>query len=69
MSPEFSSQKIFTHKSDVYSYGILLWEIFTESEPYADLHPVQILFQVNNNVSIHLYHSFFFAGTETVNTN
>ena len=37
MAPEFLHEKVFTHKSDVYSYGILLWEIFTENQPYPEL--------------------------------
>eukprot|EP00347_Sterkiella_histriomuscorum_P021207 403334830 len=49
MAPEFLNDKIFTHKSDIYSYGIFLWEIFCEQEPYQELQPVQIMFQVVNN--------------------
>jgi len=42
MAPEFLSDKISTHKSDVYSFAILMWEIFSEEEPYPDLIPISI---------------------------
>ncbi|XP_054610520.1 platelet-derived growth factor receptor beta-like isoform X2 [Dunckerocampus dactyliophorus] len=38
MSPESVFQNIYSSQSDVWSYGILLWEIFSLGEsPYADL--------------------------------
>merc|ERR1711916_9687 len=37
MAPEvFESGSEYTEKSDVYSYGIVLWEILTEEEPFAE---------------------------------
>jgi len=35
MSPEVLSGKDVDEKSDVYSYGIVLWEILTKTEPFA----------------------------------
>ena len=56
MAPEFLENKnvIFTEKTEVYSFGVLLWEIFSDPKlvregPYPNMQPVQILFQVVNN--------------------
>lgn len=56
MAPEFLENKNvhFTEKTEVYSFGVLLWEIFSDPKlaregPYPNLQPVQILFQVLNN--------------------
>ena len=56
MAPEFLENKNvhFTEKTEVYSYGVLLWEIFSDARiardgPYPNMQPVQILFQVVNS--------------------
>ncbi|KAK5970471.1 Protein kinase domain-containing protein [Trichostrongylus colubriformis] len=37
-APEVLSTAIYTAKSDIYSYGILVWEIFHHAErPYGDI--------------------------------
>ena len=51
MAPEFLRDKDvkFTEEMEAYSFGVLLWEIFHQSnEPYPEMQPVQILFQVSN---------------------
>jgi serine/threonine protein kinase len=41
MSPESISKKAYSSKSDVWSYGVVLFEAMARGEPYADLEPVQ----------------------------
>ena len=44
MAPELFDGKKYTEKADVYSYGIILWELFTRKIPYEnfseDLHVI-----------------------------
>ena len=43
MAPEMFDQNVsYTNKVDVYAFGILLWEMFTEDVPWKQLKPVQI---------------------------
>ncbi|PRP89101.1 hypothetical protein PROFUN_01821 [Planoprotostelium fungivorum] len=37
MSPEALTEKIYSYKSDVWSFGIVIWEIIEESDPYPDM--------------------------------
>jgi proto-oncogene tyrosine-protein kinase ROS len=43
LSPEVITQGLFTSKSDVWAYGVLLWEIITLGEqPYANKHNAEV---------------------------
>lgn len=62
MAPEFIEDRniAFTEKQEVYSYGVLMWEVFCAralnnkdfsnklilQEPYSCLQPVQVMYQV-----------------------
>ncbi|XP_021275692.1 uncharacterized protein LOC110410367 [Herrania umbratica] len=45
MAPELLNTKnnLVTEKVDVYSFGIVMWELLTGEEPYADLHSEEII--------------------------
>ena len=47
MAPESMSQKIFSSASDVWSYGVLLWEMFNPNEiPYPDFDNMQLVIEL-----------------------
>ncbi|XP_024024562.1 serine/threonine-protein kinase STY46 isoform X1 [Morus notabilis] len=41
MAPEVIEHKPYDHKADVFSFGIVLWELVTGKLPYEDLTPMQ----------------------------
>lgn len=42
LAPECLQKKIFTHESDIWSFGVLMWEVFTHGEtPYAGMTGVE----------------------------
>jgi len=43
MAPEAISKKLISEQSDIYSFGILLWELLTKATPYEDENPFDIL--------------------------
>lgn len=51
MAPELLSGKsgMVTDKIDVYSFGIVMWELLTGDEPYADMHCGSIIGGIMNN--------------------
>ncbi|KAI4335444.1 hypothetical protein L6164_014088 [Bauhinia variegata] len=51
MAPELLSGKsnMVSEKIDVYSFGIVMWELLTGEEPYADLHCASIIGGIVNN--------------------
>jgi mitogen-activated protein kinase kinase kinase 9 len=48
MAPETIKKDRSSKYSDVYSYGIILWEIWTQKEVYEGLAPPQIIHRVAN---------------------
>ncbi|KAL8091153.1 serine/threonine/tyrosine-protein kinase HT1-like isoform X1 [Apium graveolens] len=46
MAPEMTKEKPYTRKVDVYSFGIVLWELTTSLLPFQGMTPVQAAFAV-----------------------
>jgi len=49
MAPEIIASQKYTEKVDVYSFGIIFWELTTRQTPYHGMNPMQILFAVLNH--------------------
>ncbi|KAL5727643.1 hypothetical protein ACHQM5_000817 [Ranunculus cassubicifolius] len=43
MAPEVLRNELSNEKSDVFSFGVILWELLTESIPWAELNPLQVV--------------------------
>eukprot|EP00793_Prasinoderma_coloniale_P001386 PRCOL_00005161-RA len=43
MAPEVLDSAPYNEKADVYSYGVILWELLTQEEPFKGLAPMQIM--------------------------
>uniref|UniRef100_A0A7N0UGI1 non-specific serine/threonine protein kinase n=1 Tax=Kalanchoe fedtschenkoi TaxID=63787 RepID=A0A7N0UGI1_KALFE len=41
MAPEVIEHQAYNHKADIFSFGILLWELLTGELPYSQLTPLQ----------------------------
>ncbi|KAJ9546048.1 hypothetical protein OSB04_025755 [Centaurea solstitialis] len=41
MAPEVIEHRPYNHKADVFSFGIVLWELLTQKLPYTNLTPLQ----------------------------
>lgn len=43
-APEILLQSMpYTDKADVYSFGMVLWELLTHEAPFSGMHPLQIV--------------------------
>nr|CCA24426.1 protein kinase putative [Albugo laibachii Nc14] len=48
MAPEVLGNRKYTEKADVYSFGIVVWEVFTSQCPYDDMNQIQTALCVLN---------------------
>lgn len=48
MAPEMIKHKSYNRKVDVYSFGLILWEMVAGTIPYEDMNPIQAAFAVVN---------------------
>eukprot|EP00602_Paraphysomonas_sp_CaronLab_P000257 CAMPEP_0185031708 /NCGR_PEP_ID=MMETSP1103-20130426/19325_1 /TAXON_ID=36769 /ORGANISM="Paraphysomonas bandaiensis, Strain Caron Lab Isolate" /LENGTH=500 /DNA_ID=CAMNT_0027567323 /DNA_START=395 /DNA_END=1897 /DNA_ORIENTATION=- len=49
MAPEVIRHESYSLAADVYSFGILFWELLSRSQPFAGLSPIQAAFGVAKN--------------------
>lgn len=50
MAPEVIKSEKYSKSCDVYSYGVVLWELVTHGKPYPDEFPLRIVMIVVNGV-------------------
>ena len=46
LAPEVMGGESYTDKADVYSYGMVLWELLANRKPFENLLPMQLMFKV-----------------------
>jgi serine/threonine protein kinase len=46
MSPESIGQQVYSKKSDVWMFGIVVYEIVAQNEPHVDVDPNQVAFLI-----------------------
>jgi len=52
MAPEVFSSNVYDHKIDVFSFGILMFEVLSQEIPYTDVWPVNAT--VNPRIGLHI---------------
>lgn len=48
MAPEVLANQAYNEKADVYSFGIIVWELLTGRCPYENMSPIQCALAVLN---------------------
>jgi len=46
MAPESISSRAYSQKSDVWSFGVVMWEIVEQDQPYGSMDPLHCAFHV-----------------------
>lgn len=46
MAPETISNNVYSKQSDIYSFGITLWQLYTDKQPYGGVDPVNVAVEV-----------------------
>ncbi len=46
-APELLSQGKLTKAADIYSLGVIMWEVTTGTEPFPDLTAMQVILQAS----------------------
>lgn len=58
MAPEMIKRKPYGRKVDLYSFGLILWELVAGTVPYEDMTPIQAAYAVVNKVTCCFIPSF-----------
>ena len=52
MAPKMTKEKPYTYKVDVYSFGIVLWELTTCLLPFQGMTPMQAAYAASEKVRL-----------------
>lgn len=59
MAPEVMKRKPHGRKCDVYSFGLILWEMVAGAVPYEDMNPFQAAYAVMHKVNHSTFPTYF----------
>jgi serine/threonine protein kinase len=57
---EVITSATYSEKADVYSYGVVIWEVLTRQAPWQGMQPMQIAYGVVHQVRLHPTPQLFF---------
>ncbi|KAG5622400.1 hypothetical protein H5410_007618 [Solanum commersonii] len=49
MAPELIRNEPFTEKCDIFSLGVIIWELYTLKRPWEGVPPIQVVYAVAND--------------------